>query len=297
MFNIITPTYNRAHTLERVFNSLKSQSMHAFKWIIVDDGSSDGTKQLVDNWILNHQDLNIEYFILPENKGKPYAVNYGVQKATYLYTLIADSDDSFDANTLEYLRATWEDIPSDEYDKIGAIWSLTQDEDQKVLGDKFPMDRWQVNFYERVLNQEKPIKGDKWHCWKTELLKRFPLYYEEKCHIGESHTWNLINKNYDFVCINTVFLTVHRSEVSLMNTSRSKKNRERAKYMGSYYELSDVSISHILKFKYYRYMAFQYIRSQFYYRSTDKKLSTKKTAVLLLIFIVNSPVRILNKLI
>ena len=45
---VITPTYNRAHTLERVYQSLKNQTFKSFKWLVMDDGSTDDTKQLID---------------------------------------------------------------------------------------------------------------------------------------------------------------------------------------------------------------------------------------------------------
>ena len=44
---IVTPTYNRAHTLPRVYDSLKNQTFKDFKWIIMDDGSTDNTNEVV----------------------------------------------------------------------------------------------------------------------------------------------------------------------------------------------------------------------------------------------------------
>ncbi|MFQ5451045.1 MAG: glycosyltransferase family 2 protein, partial [Nitrospinaceae bacterium] len=46
-FTVFTPTYNRAYTLDRVYNSLVAQTFRDFEWLIVDDGSTDNTKELV----------------------------------------------------------------------------------------------------------------------------------------------------------------------------------------------------------------------------------------------------------
>ena len=233
------------------------------------------------------------YHLLKENKGKPYAVNYGVKLAKEEYTIIADSDDAFYSNTFNKLKEVWESI-SDK--SIAAIWSLVEDENQNIKGDKFPENPWIVNFKERVLNRNKQIQGDKWHCWRTNILKQFPLFYDEECHIGESHTWNAINSKYNFYCINMVFLKVYNSEVSLMNSKKPKKIIARAAYLSSYYGLKDVSIKDMLKYKYYRYLAFMYIKSLPNYSSKKLKLSLNKILVASLIFLYSLPNKVIHKL-
>ena len=49
-FTVFTPTYNRAHTLPRVYESLKRQTCHDFEWLIVDDGSTDNTQEIIASW-------------------------------------------------------------------------------------------------------------------------------------------------------------------------------------------------------------------------------------------------------
>ena len=58
---IITPSYNRAHTLPRVYDSLKNQTFKDFKWIIMDDGSTDNTKEIVEHF-KSEGLIDIEYF-------------------------------------------------------------------------------------------------------------------------------------------------------------------------------------------------------------------------------------------
>ena len=58
---IFTPAYNRAHTLPRTYHSLQRQEMKDFVWLIIDDGSSDNTKELVKAWQKEEKEFRIEY--------------------------------------------------------------------------------------------------------------------------------------------------------------------------------------------------------------------------------------------
>ncbi|WP_299336510.1 glycosyltransferase family 2 protein [uncultured Psychroserpens sp.] len=293
MFNIVTPTYNRKHTLDRVYNSLLNQSCKDFIWIIVDDCSSDDTHELVEDW-MKQSKMEIQYHVLPTNQGKPSAVNFGLQKCNRKYTIIVDSDDSFVPNTLKDLKEIWSSIDASK-SNIAAVWTLVLDEDGNVKGDAFPEDKWQVNFEQRVLNRNKQLTGDKWHSWRTEILKKHPLYSQPNCHIGESHTWNTINKKHDFLCFNIAHLTAHYSEVSLINSKKSRKRLAKGYYYSSYYGLKDVSVSEIIKHKFYRSLAFEYIKSRLYFSDKKLKLSTGKYLVSLFIFLASMPVRLLKK--
>ena len=71
---IFTPTYNRAHTLPRTYESLCKQKNKDFVWLIIDDGSSDNTEELVKNWQKENSDFTIEY-VKKENGGMHTAHN------------------------------------------------------------------------------------------------------------------------------------------------------------------------------------------------------------------------------
>ena len=100
MFSILTPTYNRAHTLVRVFKSLVEQTEQDFEWIIMDDASTDQTKRLVQEWQNSTTAFTIHYHELHKNKGKPNAINIGLDYCSQPITVIADSDDSFALHTI-----------------------------------------------------------------------------------------------------------------------------------------------------------------------------------------------------
>ena len=61
LFTVFTPTYNRAHTLHRVYDSLCAQTLRDFEWLVIDDGSTDGTADLIANWAKS-ADFPIRYF-------------------------------------------------------------------------------------------------------------------------------------------------------------------------------------------------------------------------------------------
>ncbi|MFR4520663.1 MAG: glycosyltransferase family A protein, partial [Fusobacterium sp.] len=89
MITIFTPTYNRKKTLPKLYESLKNQDDKDFEWLVVDDGSSDGTDKLVEEY-QKENILNIRYFY-KENGGKQRAVNFGVEKSQGEYFFIVDS--------------------------------------------------------------------------------------------------------------------------------------------------------------------------------------------------------------
>ena len=103
---VFTPAYNRAYTLGRLYESLLKQTDKRFCWLIVDDGSTDQTEELVSNWIKENR-IDIEYY-KQENQGKPAAHNTGVELTkTELFTCV-DSDDYLTDNAVGEILNAWE---------------------------------------------------------------------------------------------------------------------------------------------------------------------------------------------
>ena len=96
---VFTPTYNRAHLLPRLYKSLCAQTCKDFEWVIVDDGSVDDTKSIIDGFI-NDNSITIRYFC-QENGGKHRAINRGVKEAKGNLFFIADSDDTLPEKSIE----------------------------------------------------------------------------------------------------------------------------------------------------------------------------------------------------
>ncbi|OUS02945.1 hypothetical protein A9Q86_02540 [Flavobacteriales bacterium 33_180_T64] len=294
MFNIITPTYNRKHTLQRVYDSLLDQDFKDFEWIIIDDASTDNTFELVEEWIHDNI-IKIVYKILPKNQGKSDAVNFGLDLCSKPYTIIADSDDSFDSNTLSDLKKEWTTIESKQLTPaVASIWTHTKNDTQTINGDKFPKDKWLVGFEERVLNHN--IKGEKWASWKTEILKDHKMFSSPFTHIEESQTWNSINKTYDFLCLNIAHRCYYYSPDGIMASKKTRKQLSISSYYSSYYGLKDVSLNQMIKHKHYRHLAFNYAKSRLFYSNKNLKLSFNQLFVSIIIFLFRIPKSILKKI-
>lgn len=104
--SVITPTYNRAHTLTKCYQSLCGQTDKDFEWLVVDDGSQDATKQLVTGFI-EEKKISIRYFY-KENGGKPSAHNMGVKNAEGELCICLDSDDALTLNAVECAKQIWQ---------------------------------------------------------------------------------------------------------------------------------------------------------------------------------------------
>lgn len=296
MFSIITPTYNRAHTLDRVYTSLQKQTDQDFDWIIMDDASTDETEKLVKSWITQSNSFSIQYHKLIENKGKPNALNQGFKYCVRPITIIADSDDTFVPQTLAELRILWNTVDlSKDAHKIATIWTLTDDENGNLVGEKFPHNFWQVNFKERVLKPKKPIAGEKWHSWRTEVLKNYKMFQSDhNTYVPESGTWKRINQDYDFLCINIIHRKYFSSPDGIIQKKRKRLEWETRKYYSAYYQLYNTSCSLILTHPFFRRYAFEYLKARFYHKDDGAKLDFKRTLCCIIPALLNIPKGILG---
>ncbi|MBQ4915639.1 glycosyltransferase family 2 protein [Maribacter sp. MMG018] len=297
MFSILTPTYNRAKELPRVYDSLIGQTFRDFEWVIADDGSTDETAALIKEWQKKELDFKITYHVLAKNKGKSYAVNEGLELCTRPYTLIADSDDTFHPNTLAELKTIWQSIEHTENpNTIAAVWTLVEDEQGRLVGEPFPKNLWQVGFKERVLKRKAPIKGEKWHSWRTSILREYKMYVHPKSFISEAATWNRINEDYDFLCVNTVHRRYWFSEDGLIHQKKPYKEIQKVNYYTAYYHLIKSNFKEILYTSHYRGVAFNYTRSSLYYRDNQLKLRGNRLLAAWLAFLSFLPGKLLSKI-
>ena len=201
VFTVFTPTFNRALTLSRVYESLRLQTFRDFEWLIVDDGSTDGTAELVTEWQAE-ADFTICY-VYQENRGKLAAFNRGVQEAKGELFLTLDSDDACVPQALERLKYHWDSIPAEQKDKFSAVTVLCEDQNGKLVGDKFPRDVLDSDSIELYFKHD--VKGEKWGFHRTDVLKQFPFpTVREAKFISEGVVWFAISRRFKTRFVNEI---------------------------------------------------------------------------------------------
>jgi Glycosyl transferase family 2 len=193
LFTVFTPTYNRAHTLHRVYESLASQTFMDFEWLIVDDGSSDETKDQVEKW--QKENLFPLKYIYQDNQGKHIASNRGVTEAKGELFLTLDSDDACVAVALERFKYHWDSIPLEQKSGFSAVTCLCQDENGNIVGSKFPFEPTDSDSLE--IRYRFKVKGEKWGFQTTKVMKKFPFPEVSGCsHVPEDIVWSAISRKY-----------------------------------------------------------------------------------------------------
>jgi len=215
-FTVFTPTYNRAKTLRRVYESLVTQTFRDFEWLIVDDGSSDNTKEIVDAW-RSQSDFTIRYFF-QENSGKHIATNLAASEAEGVLFLTLDSDDACSPNALERLSLHWDAIVKEQRDKeFTGVTCLVQDPEGNISGTRFPYEPTDSTSIE--IRLKHAVTGEKWGFHRTEVMREFPFpsFLGEKFLI-EGIVWNRISQQYKTRYVNEVLRTRYTTPESLSVT-------------------------------------------------------------------------------
>lgn len=168
LVTFFTPTYNRAHILHRCYESLCGQTSFNFKWLIVDDGSSDGTGEIVKKWIAQETRFEIAYHYKP-NGGLHTAFNYAVEAADTELFVCFESDDVFTADAMSIIEKKWAEIQGS--DCVGFI-TLCRDMQGEPIGGRFPEEIKTVLYRDH----RRIAPGDKQYVFRTDALKKvFPM--------------------------------------------------------------------------------------------------------------------------
>lgn len=224
---IVTPTYNRAHTLPRVYESLKKQTFKDFKWIIMDDGSKDNTSYIVESFQKDNL-IDIEYF-WHENQHKFITVFEGIKKVSSPYFMVVDSDDSYPENALQILFDEVENIPNQ--DNFISVMGLSQFEDGSIVGHVYPNNGFDGSIFD--MRYKYKVRGDKFGIFITKtyqnLLRNFDYsVYKGKGYIPQSVFFNTYDaKGIKTRFINKVIRIYHLDESdenSVSNTRWTGKN-------------------------------------------------------------------------
>lgn len=176
ILTIFTPTYNRAYTLNLCYESLKRQTVNQFIWLIIDDGSTDETKELVQKWIMENK-VKIRYHY-QANQGMHGAHNTAYRLIDTELNVCIDSDDYMPEDAVEKITLFWKKHGSDKY---AGMVGLDASRDGRVIGTRLPKNIKVATYLD--LYSKYKVKGDKKLVYRTELTRKtppYPLYPGEK---------------------------------------------------------------------------------------------------------------------
>lgn len=164
---VFTPTYNRAHLLPRVYESLCAQTSKDFIWLVVDDGSTDNTAEVIKKLAESCKDFEIQYVYKP-NGG--LQTGY-VKAAKHLVTELAvclDSDDRFLPTAVEKLLTLWRQSGGEQY---AGIFALDCDETLEPFGGYFPSDMKTINLIDIETKRIKRSRKDHILAVRSDLYR------------------------------------------------------------------------------------------------------------------------------
>lgn len=200
---IFTPAYNRAHTLPRTYESLCQQDCKDFVWLIVDDGSSDNTAELVRSWQKKDNGFEIRY-IYKENGGMHTAHNTAYEHIDTELNTCIDSDDALAPGAVGKILAKWDDVKAQGY---AGIIALDADFQGNLIGKGFPeglTETTLMGYY------AKGGRGDKKLIYRTDVIKQYPKYpvFEGEKYVALAYLYRLIDQDYSLAVMDEVVCNV-----------------------------------------------------------------------------------------
>ena len=192
MITIFTPTYNRGYCIKKLYESLKVQTLKSFEWIVINDGSSDNTDELFNEWMSENNEFPIIYRKV-QNGGKHRAINNAVNMASTDAFFIVDSDDYLLRNAIEKAENWFDQVYNDE--SFAGVSGLRGKNQEKPIGGFGKFDGEFVDCT-NIQRNTYNLLGDKAEIFKTNVLKKYPFpEFENENFIPEAVVWDKIAKD------------------------------------------------------------------------------------------------------
>lgn len=215
---VFTPTYNRARTLTRLYTSLCGQEFKDFEWIIVDDGSSDDTKSLVQRFC-EEKRITISY-LYQANKGKPSATAKALSIARGQLFFIVDSDDYLPSNSLQAINVQIKELSNSKY--LGLSFGMLNvtgehignwDFEDEYVDCEYIDWKFRLNHY-----------GDRAEVFFTDRLRSFTwtTFSDEKWY-PLSAVWNELEPQLMRFVKNAIYIADYQQDGMSMNRHRLRK--------------------------------------------------------------------------
>lgn len=195
---IFTPTYNRAYILPKLYESICIQTCQDFEWLVIDDGSTDNTKELIESWI-NEGKISIRYFG-QENGGKMRAYNKAVSMAETEFFVCIDSDDQLAGESvIKDSLSFWDEHSFDGFpccinSEYVAGWISLR---------KMPYSQLKINtppYCDRLVNIATSIRGETTIFVRTNILKNYHYWiHPNERFIPDSYIYDKMDEDYSFM--------------------------------------------------------------------------------------------------
>ncbi|MDR4216139.1 glycosyltransferase family 2 protein [Priestia megaterium] len=203
---VFTPTYNRAYCIHQCYESLKRQTCKDFIWLIIDDGSTDNTKGIVNGWI-DENIIQIKYH-WQDNQGMHGAHNTAYELIDTELNVCIDSDDYMPDDAVEKIIDTWKKYGGNE---VSGIIGLDANHKNEIIGTRLPQHIKRSTLFD--LYNKYGVTGDKKLVYRTELTKQYPYpLFENERYVGLAYKYHMIDKQYEMVLMNEIICCVEYLE-------------------------------------------------------------------------------------
>lgn len=214
---IFTPAYNRAHTLPRTYESLLRQDCKDFIWLIIDDGSTDNTRTLVEQWQAQDNGFEIRY-IYKENGGMHTAHNVAYENIDTELNTCIDSDDCLADGAVKLILDKWRKIKGENYAGIVALDADLCNGD--IIGRGFS-----AGMVETTLSgyYAHGGDGDKKLIYRTDIIKSVPPYpiFEGEKYVSLAYKYLLLDQQYKLSVLDEIVCLVeYQQDGSSLNMFR-----------------------------------------------------------------------------
>ena len=216
ILTVFTPAYNRADLLKRCYDALKNQTDRDFVWLIVDDGSKDNTRELVNQWLSETNEFEIKYFY-KENGGLHTAYNIAVEHMNTELCVCIDSDDYPSHNCVELIKRCWDN--RDKSKEYAGIFGLNYTPDGVLIGGE--IDNYEeINIVDWTMGKYPVKKGDKKLVVRVDLYKQgFPMkVFKDEKNFNPNYVNILSGIDKPYISLNECLCYVDYQETGMTNS-------------------------------------------------------------------------------
>lgn len=225
-FSVFTATFNRSKDLINLFNDLCNQNFKDFEWVVVNDGSTDNTDQVMAQLIATNK-INIVYVSVPVNGGKHKAWREGLKNFTGKYVVTADDDDPLLPDTLDIHNKYWLNLEKEpNYDEFWEVRTRCADSKGNLIGARLPEPYYDSDYIE--VNMKMNNAGEMNGSRKVNILRNEagvpPFLFEDKCsNFPENIRWIRAARKYKTRFVPDITRIYEPNQSGLIKANKSQR--------------------------------------------------------------------------